>query len=69
MAKPGGVFRHLLIWTYERGTIQYDIICGLILAFIFFMPRSCFISKRQEPRAATRIETSQPTPPPQIKHP
>ena len=46
MAKPDGTFRNLLIWTYERGTLKYDIICALILAFIFFVPRSCFISKR-----------------------
>ncbi len=43
MGKGGGVFRKILVWSFERGTIQYDIICGLLLAFIFFVPRSCFI--------------------------
>jgi hypothetical protein len=38
-----GALRKTLIWSYERGTLQYDIICGLILAFIFFTPRSCFV--------------------------
>jgi len=42
MGKIGAV-RKTLIWSYERGTTQYDIICGLILAFIFLTPRSCFI--------------------------
>jgi hypothetical protein len=37
--------RNIFVWSYERGTIQYDIICALILAFIFFVPRSCFVSK------------------------
>ena len=48
MLKPTGTFRNLIIWTYERGTLQYDIICALILAFIFFVPRGCFVSKRAE---------------------
>ena len=43
-----GVFRKILVWSYERETIQYDIICGLILAFIFFVPRSCFIKPRTD---------------------
>ncbi len=45
MGKPHGVVRPILIWSYERGTLQYDIICGLILAFIFFTPRSCYLKK------------------------
>ena len=45
MGKPGAL-RKTLIWSYERGTLQYDIICGLILAFIFFTPRSCFIKPK-----------------------
>jgi len=36
---------NIFVWSYARGTIQYDIICALILAFIFLMPRSCFVSK------------------------
>ncbi len=43
MAREAGPVRKTLIWSYERGTLQYDIICALILAFIFFVPRSCFI--------------------------
>jgi hypothetical protein len=38
--------RHILVWSYERGTLQYDIICALILLFIFLVPPSCFVSKR-----------------------
>lgn len=29
-------------WSYERGSWQYDIICGVIVAFIFLTPRSFF---------------------------
>jgi len=46
MKPNGSIVRHILIWSYERGTLQYDIICALILAFIFFIPPSCF-HKRQ----------------------
>ncbi len=45
MAGIKGFFSNLLVWSYERGTLQYDIICALILAFIFFVPRSCFTPK------------------------
>lgn len=47
MRKVVAVLRGILVWSYERGTIQYDIICALILAFVFFMPRSCFMPKKQ----------------------
>ncbi len=47
MAKKNGLARNLLIWSYERGTLQYDIICALILAFIFFVPPSCFAPKKK----------------------
>jgi hypothetical protein len=29
-------------WTYGRGSLRYDIMVGLILAFIFFTPRQVF---------------------------
>ncbi len=47
MAKKNGLARNLLVWSYERGTLQYDIICALILAFIFFLPRSCFAPRKK----------------------
>ena len=30
--------RNLVLWTYERGTLQYDLMVTLILAFIFVTP-------------------------------
>jgi len=58
MARAGGTIRNILIWTYERGTLQYDIICALILAFIFLIPRSCFIAKRSAAPRAGSIQTA-----------
>jgi hypothetical protein len=48
MAKIHGFFRSLIVWTHERGTLQYDIICALILLFIFLVPRGCFSPKRPD---------------------
>jgi len=31
-----------LLWSFERGSVQYDVICGIILAFIFLTPKSVF---------------------------
>jgi hypothetical protein len=45
MAAKAGISRRIFTWSYERGTLPYDIICALILAFIFFTPRSCFVNR------------------------
>lgn len=60
MAKIGGTLRNVFIWTYPRGTIPYDIICALILLFIFLMPRACFF--RQTPAYEPDAHTHQETP-------
>ena len=44
-----------LFWTYERGTWQYDIMVILILAFIFFTPRSWFGDRPVSPLPAADI--------------
>ena len=33
----------VLFWTYSRGSWQYDIMCALILAFIFLTPKEFFV--------------------------
>jgi len=62
MVKTGGTFRNILIWTYERGTLQYDIIIALILAFIFLVPRSCFVSRKVDDLHTRSVGASQQTP-------
>lgn len=56
---------NIFVWSYDRGTIQYDIICALILAFIFLTPRSCFVT----PNAASlhSIESQKSSAPPERK--
>ena len=34
--------KRFLLWSFERGSIQYDIICVVILAFIFLTPSRVF---------------------------
>jgi len=36
-----------IFWTHERGTWQYDVMVGLILAFVFFTPRGVFHDRPQ----------------------
>jgi len=31
--------KSFIFWSYERGTIQYDVMVTLILLFVFFSPR------------------------------
>lgn len=38
-----------ILWDYPRASWQYDVMCVLILAFIFLTPRDLF---RDQPRAA-----------------
>lgn len=32
----------IIFWSYARGTLQYDVLCALILIFIFATPRQFF---------------------------
>ena len=36
------VMKRAIFWSYERGSWQYDIICVMILAFIFLTPAKWF---------------------------
>lgn len=43
----GAKVRSFLWWTYPRGSLEYDIMVAVILAFIFLTPRHVF---RDQPR-------------------
>jgi len=36
------VLKHIFFWGYARSTWQYDVLCALILAFVFLTPRNWF---------------------------
>lgn len=40
--------KKILFWSYERGSLQYDLMCVLILAFIFLSPNSIFHTRVSE---------------------
>lgn len=46
----GGMWRTIrsfILWSHERGTIQYDVMVTLILLFVFFSPK--FINFNDQP--------------------
>jgi hypothetical protein len=48
MDSPISGIKRFLFWDYPRAGWQYDVMVGLILAFIFLTPREWF---RDQPRA------------------
>ncbi len=36
------VIKRIVLWSYGRTTWQYDVLCVLILAFVFLTPKSWF---------------------------
>jgi hypothetical protein len=40
------------LWDYQRGVWQYDVICGVIILFIFCSPRDWFRDQPRIPNAA-----------------
>jgi hypothetical protein len=54
---PTGL-RRLILWDYQRGVWQYDVICALIVAFIFLSKPSWF---RDQPRVPNVAEITSPT--------
>jgi hypothetical protein len=47
MAGIGQVFSRTFLWTYERGTWQYDVAVVLILIFVLLTPRRWFNEQPQ----------------------
>ena len=52
-------FKKLLFWSYGRSTWQYDILCALILAFIFLTPQSWFRTSELRPQGAHPTPSAQ----------
>ncbi len=46
------------MWDYQRGVWQYDVICGVIVLFIFFSPRGWFRDQPLAPSVAEITSTS-----------
>jgi hypothetical protein len=50
--------RKTFLWNYARNTWQWDILCVLILVFIFLTPKSWFTNSKREQFAAHPSPTS-----------
>jgi hypothetical protein len=44
--------KSVILWEYERGSWQYDIICIVIAGFILYSPRQWFRDQPRIPQAA-----------------
>jgi hypothetical protein len=51
-------FKKILFWSYDRGTWQYDVMCVLILAFVFLAPNSAFRNRPHSPVVVSADEVS-----------
>ncbi len=47
------MLKRFILWDYKRGSWQYDVMVGLILAFIFLAPRTWFRDWPRTPQAKT----------------
>jgi hypothetical protein len=47
--------KRFLLWSFERGSRQYDVICVVILAFIFLTPPSVFHDRPDTPAALAEV--------------
>jgi hypothetical protein len=45
-----GAIKRFIFWDFPRGSWQYDVMVGLILAFIFVTPKTIF---RDQPKATS----------------
>ncbi|MCS6874036.1 MAG: hypothetical protein N2Z23_04460 [Pyrinomonadaceae bacterium] len=53
------VLKKVILWEYERGTWQYDLLCALIIAFIFLTPKSWFEKEFKTTTARGRVVIKQ----------
>lgn len=51
--------KKVLFWSYDRGTWPYDIMCVLILAFIFFSPNAVFKNPRLSPASPFYVDAAE----------
>ena len=47
------MLKRFILWDYRRGSWQYDMMVGIILAFIFLTPRDGFGDRPRIPKASS----------------
>ncbi len=53
------MIRDIILWKYERASWQWDVLCLLIVAFIFGTPKSWFDRKDRLATQTTRLIVKQ----------
>lgn len=51
------IIKKSFLWTYARNTWQWDVLCVLILAFIFLSPKSWFVNGKRPPLTEHQSDT------------
>lgn len=57
MSNPARLLRNYFFWTYERGSLHYDVMVTIILLFLFIGPR--FIDFKARPVAEVPLQPKQ----------
>lgn len=54
--------KDIILWNYERASWQWDLLCFLILLFIFLTPKAWFDKREatQIPRVAVKVQEFSP---------
>jgi hypothetical protein len=47
------MLKRFILWEFPRASWQYDVMVGIILAFIFLTPRDLFRDQPRIPQAST----------------
>jgi hypothetical protein len=47
------MLKRFILWDFKRGSWQYDVMVGIILAFIFLTPRDWFRDQPRIPKASS----------------
>jgi hypothetical protein len=51
------IIKKIFLWRYARNTWQWDILCALILVFIFLTPKSWFQGSERHPGLTHQTRT------------
>lgn len=49
------MWKDIILWKYERASWQWDVLCLLIIAFIFLTPKSWFDKREQLATQTTQV--------------
>jgi|SRR5262245_57602507 len=55
MSFVSGTLKKIAFWNYPRTSWQWDVLCVLILVFIFLTPKSWFANSSYSPQAAHTV--------------